>query len=196
MQRKPHGSDLRRGRVSLAGQSYLVTTVTNGRKPIFNDFRVGRVVVREIMRTEIFEQTHTLAFVVMPDHVHWLFTLAANASLSGVIGDVKKHSARQVNDLLGKRGSPVWQRGFHDHALRSEESVWQVAGYLIATPLGAGWVCGVGDYPLWVVAWLYFGGDLAVFCGGGVIGLGRSRLRGAPTRGVLRGWVIALAKRF
>ena len=145
---------MRKGRVSLPGQLYLVTAVTHDRKALFNDFRLGRIVVREIMRSANNRGTNTLAFVVMPDHIHWLLSLAENNSLPGVVAGVKRHSARQINDFSGCRGSPVWQRGFHDHALRRDEDVVHVARYIVANPLRAGLVCRVGDYPLWDAAWL------------------------------------------
>ena len=154
MERKPRGGGLRKGRVSLPGQLYLVTTVTHNRKPLFANFHAGRVVVQEIMRSGNYGWTDTLAFVVMPDHIHWLLSLSKDTSLSSVVGTVKRHSARKINDLTGGRGSPVWQRGFHDHALRREEDVIQVARYIVANPLRAGLVRKIGDYPLWDAMWL------------------------------------------
>lgn len=40
-----HGKDLRKGRVSIDGQIYLVTSVTLNRRPIFQDFSLGRILV-------------------------------------------------------------------------------------------------------------------------------------------------------
>ena len=98
--------------------------------------------------------TDTLAFVVMPDHIHWLLSLSKDISLSNVVGTVKRHSARKINNLIGIRGSPVWQRGFHDYALRKDEDILHVARYIIANPLRAGLVSRIGDYSLWDVVWL------------------------------------------
>ena len=154
MKKKPCGCGLRKGRVSQEGQLYLVTTVTHDRKPIFTNFHAGRVVVREIMRPGNYGWTDTLAFVVMPDHIHWLFSLATDISLACVVGCMKGHSARKINDLTDGRRVPVWQRGFHDHVLRRDEDVIYVARYIVANPLRAGLVNRIGDYPLWDVAWL------------------------------------------
>jgi REP element-mobilizing transposase RayT len=106
------------------------------------------------MHADTYEHTETLAYVVMPDHLHWLFSLTGKASLSEIVGAMKRHSARQVNGLLNRPYTPVWQRGFQDHALRSEESVIGAARYIIANPLRAGLVKRVGDYPLWDAVWL------------------------------------------
>jgi putative transposase len=154
MSNKFHTHDLRKGRASLQGQLYLVTTVTHNRKSIFTNFHAGRVVVREIMRQGNYGWTDTLAFVVMPDHIHWLLSLSKDISLSNVVGIMKQHSARKINHLTGTKGLSVWQRGFHDHALRRDEDVIHVARYIVANPLRAGLVTKIGDYPLWDAAWL------------------------------------------
>jgi len=56
--------------------------------------------------------------------------------------------------MRGKEGHSVWQDGFHDHALRREEDLKEVARYIIANPVRAGLVTRVGDYPLWDACWL------------------------------------------
>lgn len=90
--------------------------------------------------------------MVMPDHLHWLFELQAR-DLSAVVASVKRFSARNVNDLLGISGA-LWQPGFHDHALRREEELRNVARYVVMNPVRAGLVRSVRDYPLWDAAWL------------------------------------------
>jgi REP element-mobilizing transposase RayT len=90
----------------------------------------------------------------MPDHLHWLMSLSAGISLSDVIGRMKRHVSRKINSDLGGIGTGIWQRGFHDHALRSDEDVRDVARYIVANPLRAGLVKRVGDYPLWDAVWL------------------------------------------
>ena len=151
---KFYGHNLRKGRVSLKGHIYLVTAVTHERKPVFTDLIAGRIVVCEMMRSEVFGDTNTLAFVVMPDHLHWMFSLEGNRALSSVIGAVKRHSARQINKIFSMPGNTVWQRGFHDHALRRDEDIVRAARYVIANPLRAGLVSKIGDYPLWDAVWL------------------------------------------
>jgi hypothetical protein len=48
----------------------------------------------------------------------------------------------------------MWQKGFHDRAIRREEDLRAVARYIIANPLRAGLVRRVHDYPLWDAIWL------------------------------------------
>ncbi len=81
----------------------------------------------------------TLAFVVMPDYVHWLMQLGAASSLSDT---VRRYKAK-VSVLLGQR---IWQRGFHDHALCAEEDIVSTACYIVANPLLRAGLCDkIGD---------------------------------------------------
>ena len=145
---------LRHGRVSLRNHCYLVTAVTHNRVRIFSDLGAGRIVVQEMIRSARFDDTRTLAFVVMPDHLHWLFCLNGEKGLSSVVAAVKRYSSLQIRSQGIIDESPVWQRGFHDHALRKEEDIKSVARYIVANPLRAGLVKRVGDYPLWNALWL------------------------------------------
>ena len=144
---KPHGKDLRKGRVSLPGQVYHVTAITFERQPVFSDLRSARVLISALREAQARSEAATLAFVVMPDHMHWLLQLGEDASLSAVVGAVKAVTAHG----LGKR---IWQSGFHDHALRQEEDLAKLARYIVANPLRAGLVQRVGDYSHWDAVWL------------------------------------------
>ena len=149
-----HGRDLRKGRVSIENNIYLVTIVTQGRRSLFKRLECGRVVVCSLQYAEKSGIALTLAYVVMPDHLHWLMSLENQSSLSNVVGRIKRNTSRQINRHLGYTGVGVWQRGFHEHALRGEEDVRDVARYIVANPLRAGLVKRVGDYPLWDAVWL------------------------------------------
>jgi REP element-mobilizing transposase RayT len=67
---------------------------------------------------------------------------------------MKQISSREINRLRNKRGQNVWQHGFHDHVLREEEDIANIARYIVANPLRAGLVNKVGDYPFWDAVWL------------------------------------------
>jgi putative transposase len=144
--------DLRKGRFSQSARAYHVTTVVAGRKPVFLDFWLGRVVVREMMRLQQEGTVESLAFVIMPDHLHWLFVLQDDWRLSEVIQRLKGGSARQLGQRVEHR--PFWQRSYYDHAVRQEEDLLVIGRYIVANPLRRGLVERVGDYPLWDVVWL------------------------------------------
>jgi len=147
MSKVPHGRSLRGGRVSQPGQIYLVTMVCAQRLPAFAEFLAARRAVLALHAAAVVGMTETLAFVVMPDHVHWLLQLRDGGTLGEAVRRFKAIITLAV-------GHPVWQRGFHDHALRSDEALAAVARYVVANPVRAGIVARVGDYPHWDAVWL------------------------------------------
>lgn len=149
---KGAGNRLRKGRHSANGQIYMVTTVVRGREPVFGELAVGRLLVREMMRCEHDLLLTSLAWVIMPDHLHWLFELRSDC-LAKVMRFVKARSSIAIGRHLARSGT-LWQAGYHDHAVRREQDLVPVARYIIANPLRAGLVTRVGDYPLWDAVWL------------------------------------------
>ena len=150
---RPGSSALRKGRFSAKNHIYHVTACTANRKPFFQNLGPARAVVQELRHGNTAGRSTTLAFVVMPDHVHWLVCLASTTSHSRVVNLMKSFSAHRVNRLLSRSG-PVWQRGFHDHGIRTEEEMIAIARYIVANPLRAGLVDWLGDYPHWDSVWL------------------------------------------
>ena len=147
-------SELLRGRASLGGQIYLVTAVTRNRVPLFTNLHLGRIVVRTLHCQEVAARAPTLAYVVMPDHLHWLVQLRPGSNLSEVVRSVKGKSAFDINRAVGTRRR-VWQQSFHDRALRREENLGDVARYVVRNPLRAGLVRRLNEHPLWDAVWAY-----------------------------------------
>ena len=142
---KPHGHALRNGRISLPGHCYLVTIVTHNRHPWFLTYDHAATAARNLYHHTVLSSAETLSFVVMPDHIHWLLQLRTDLSEA-----VRKYKTRVSWEI----GTSVWQRGFHDHALRQEEDLRRVARYIVANPLRAGLAKNIGDYPYWNAIWL------------------------------------------
>ncbi|MGA6105772.1 transposase [Pseudomonas solani] len=145
--------DLRKGRVSELGRVYLITATTAERRPLFADFARARLLVDELRRLEQNNLAQSLAWVVMPDHFHWLMRLSGPMPLSSVVKALKGRTARRLGPLLDD-GGKVWQPGFHDRALRREDELLPIARYVVANPLRAGLVQRLGDYPHWDAVWL------------------------------------------
>ena len=147
-----HGCRLRKGRVSESGRIYLLTAVTYQRRPAFSDWRLGRLLVDQLRSAEEASMVTSLAWVVMPDHLHWLAQLH-RGSLAELMGRIKSRSSRAVNLVHGGQGR-LWQRGYYDRALRKDEDLKDAARYIVNNPLRAGLVRRVGDYPLWDAIWV------------------------------------------
>jgi REP element-mobilizing transposase RayT len=140
--------NLRAGRVSLADQIYLVTTVTWRRRPYFLNRKCAELVSRLSSADETWRANRCLCWVLMPDHWHGLIQLAQGSDLSKVMRGFKGSTARSLNATTGSVDH-VWAKGFHDHALRREESIVDAARYIIANPVRAGLVRYVEEYAFW-----------------------------------------------
>jgi putative transposase len=147
-----HSSNLRKHRFVQSGQTYLVSASTRGRYPLFDRIELGQLVADEIRLADDNNLTNTTAFVVMPDHFHWLFQLQPGHSLASVVKRVKGRSAYRINRIINQSG-PVWQAGYHDRNVRSEDSLEALGNYVIANPVRGRLVAEVDDYPLWDLMW-------------------------------------------
>ncbi|MCH8553438.1 MAG: transposase [Natronospirillum sp.] len=137
---------LRTGRRYLANHYYHLTTTTVDREPVFADFGAARGLIHTLRKATETEAVISVAFVVMPDHLHWLVQ-----SLDGRIDILMRRVKSESSQKLGR---PVWQKGYHDRCLRREEDIREVARYIIANPLRAGLVRSVREYPHWDAAFV------------------------------------------
>ncbi len=144
---------LRKGRASIANGIYLVTTTTFERQKLFVDFSVNCMAARCFENADFLGDAKMLAWVLMPDHGHWLLQLGERDGLSRVVNRLKSASARYVNRAR-PTSATVWAKAFHDHGIRCDEDLQTVARYVVANPLRAGLVTHIGDYPFWNAVWL------------------------------------------
>ncbi len=147
------GHALRQGRFSEPGRVYLLTAVTHERKPVFKDWQLARLLITEMRHAHESKIVESLAWVVMPDHFHWLIELI-DTPVQALMQRIKSRSAIAINKARTAYNGKLWQKGFHDHALRREEDMKSIARYVVANPLRAGLVGRIGDYPLWDANWL------------------------------------------
>jgi REP element-mobilizing transposase RayT len=144
---------LRHGRYSVRNQIYHITTATAWRRKLFTSFAAARELVDTLRHETETGSCETLCFMIMPDHLHWLMRVRDGGSLAVCVNNVKANSARRINALRGK-SERIWQKGFYDRALRSDEDAAAVARYIVANPLRAGIVEHVGEYPFWDAIWV------------------------------------------
>jgi len=152
----PRQRALRTGRHSRPGGLYVVTTVVANRQPVFADFADFALALRVAPLLDggaHWRDSRSLCWVLMTDHCHLLVQTGPHDSLSMLVNRLKAHSARICN--LGRNASaPLWQRGFHDRALRKEQDIVAVARYIVRNPIRAGLTRSVGSYPFWNAVWL------------------------------------------
>lgn len=125
-QERARSHRLRIGRVSEPGGLYLVTFTTFDRRPLFADFGAACTASRTLAAPSNWPHARLLAWVLMPHHWHGLIELAGYESLSRSVARAKAAACREWRKAHGNERR-LWASGFHDHALRSEESLLQCA---------------------------------------------------------------------
>jgi REP element-mobilizing transposase RayT len=93
--------------------------------------------------------------VVMPDHVHMIFTPLVDDDalqvypLARITDAIKGASAHKLNRALGRKGH-VWQAESFDHVLRSSEGLDEKVRYVLDNPIRAGLAADPAGYQwLW-----------------------------------------------
>ena len=90
------------------------------------------------------------AVVVMPTHVHLLFTPLRDGNgdsytLATIMNGIKGTSAHSVNRLLRRKGS-LWQDESFDRVMRSSDDLADKILYVIANPIRSGLASHPDDY--------------------------------------------------
>ena len=171
---KAHARNLRKGRHSQVGGYYFLTATVAGRRDIFSDSTRARMVLDAIRWLRLANRIVVDAAVVMPDHLHMAGHLGTGlrqdaAPTSGSVGGPSGPGSRQdaaptlasvmhtfksyTANRLSRSGvlPPVWQAGYHDHALRDDEDYRVRVRYLLQNPVRAGLVPRAEDYPYLVL---------------------------------------------
>ncbi|HEY1676934.1 MAG TPA: transposase [Candidatus Sulfotelmatobacter sp.] len=92
--------------------------------------------------------------VVMPEHVHLIFTPLIDyeamevCSLAEIMDAIKGASAHKVNKFLGRKDK-VWQTESFDHVLRSSENLDAKIEYVLENPARRGLAGNWNSYP-WI----------------------------------------------
>ncbi len=86
--------------------------------------------------------------ILMPDHLHLVFQLTGEKTLSQVIKSLKGFTGRKIKRHLSLN-RPVWQEQFYDHAIREDEDLIEIVKYCMLNPVQEGLVENPLDYPHW-----------------------------------------------
>ena len=134
--------------------AYLVTCCTNMRKSFFQDKNLVENIMKVLEETSRKFAFGVYAYCFMPDHLHILIIGSENSSLHGFMKIFKQKSSfffkKFSKDIL-------WQRSYHDHVLRKEEALIDIALYIFNNPVRKGLVRDYKDYPY--LGSFIFGGE-------------------------------------
>ena len=142
---------LTKTRYSKTGQLYSVTTICHRREQVLSNDDAAQCVAEELQRLEADGVVENQAWVLMPDHLHWLFMLKSG-TLAKCLQLLKGRSAYRINKFRQRTG-PVWQPGYYDHQLRNVDSLYKHALYIIENPVRAGLSTSIEDYAHWWCVW-------------------------------------------
>jgi putative transposase len=134
----PHARRLRGGRMSATFQAYFVTKCVEHRRPILVVPSAAEIVIESLAHARRQGQIKLLAFVIMPDHYHAVFSLLPGADLSGLMRRIGSYTGRRIRRTLDL-SQLVWQDdGFYDHACRSDQEVFDAVEYVHDNPVRKG----------------------------------------------------------
>ena len=122
--------DYRRNRVPGGTYFFTVNLLERNLRLLTDHIDLLRLAVRQVRTRRPF---HIDAWVVLPDHMHCIWTLPVTESVS------------EVRRAKGERG--VWQRRFWEHTIRDERDYEAHMDYVHFNPVKHGHVARVADWP-------------------------------------------------
>ena len=123
---------------------FFVTFCTFERRKLLASDTVHTAFVSFATRAHLEQNVAVGRYVIMPDHVHFFVRRPDDLELGRWVGMLKQTLAKQI----APAGTlPIWQRGFFDHLLRSDESYAQKWNYVRENPVRAGLVKKPDDWP-------------------------------------------------
>ena len=123
---------------------YFITCCTHQGNPCFRDEHLVSSTfgtLKEVAQKEAFR---IISYCFMPDHLHLLLSGDETSSLKDFMRDFKQKSSfhfRKISETV------LWQRSYHDHVLRKEEDIREVALYIFRNPVRKGLATRIKDYP-------------------------------------------------
>jgi putative transposase len=146
-------------RANTSGACYFFTVVTFRRRPILTDDDCRIWLRNAISNTR---KTHPFtidAWVLLPDHLHCIWTLPVNDNDFSVrwngikrrftrLAKHRFHKPEWVNASRQKhREATIWQRRFWEHQIRDDSDYQHHVDYIHYNPVKHGLVNSVVDWP-------------------------------------------------
>ena len=87
-----------------------------------------------------------LEFVVMPNHVHVMFSIGSEMSVEKAVQLMKGNFSYRARKEFGMKWE-IWQKGFSEVQITTEESYIQHQQYIDENPVRAGLARSAEEYP-------------------------------------------------
>lgn len=132
-------------RIFAPGPLYFITFCTHKRQRFLAKDDVHTAFVVFAKRAEKASNVAVGRYVIMPDHIHLFVRGDYKFRLGLWIGALKQALAKASN--LSRAKGRIWEEGFFDHILRSDESYLQKWNYVRENPVRAELVKSAPDWP-------------------------------------------------
>ena len=139
--------------VPLPGQACHVVVATRGGQPWFSSFHVACEAVRGFRQPSARGDAVLLAWVLMPERVHWLLQPGPRLAMTAVVSRMKATAGAQVNRMLARAG-PLWEPAFECSSLDDDGDLRVASRQFVAQALRSGAVDDFASYPFWDCAWI------------------------------------------
>ena len=127
-------------------RTFFATTKTNMGQRILQSERNAGLLI-DVLRKHVAAGHFTLQdFVIMPDHVHLLLTVATEMSIEKAMQLIKGGFSFRAKKELGFPGE-VWQGGFSDVRITDEQSFRHHRECIESNPVRAGLANSAEEYP-------------------------------------------------
>jgi putative transposase len=123
-------------------RTYFVTAVTAQRRHLFQISDNARLLEKTILDYRRQGKFLLHAFVIMPDHLHILFTPAPDTSLEKAMQFIKGGFSFRLRNKMD-----VWMRSFNESQIASEEKYTSCVRYIEENPVRAGLVAIACAHP-------------------------------------------------
>lgn len=149
---------MRYRRVFLPGASYFFTLIVHQRAPLFSDAIAIDLFTRAVRKVQS-ERPFTLeAQVILPDHVHLLWTLPeGDTDYPTRVRLIKaaftrlllrsRPPAERSHSRIAKGEQAVWQRRYWERTIRDERDFQANLHYIHINPVKHGLVSAARDWP-------------------------------------------------
>lgn len=130
----------------LKGSTYFITVRVDAKvgKP-FKDPSISKE-MESILFNEDEKKYQLHAYVVMPDHLHFIIKPILGTTLAQIMRTLKGSSAYTINRLLSRTGK-FWQTENFDHLIRDSIGLREKWEYIKENPVKAKLVVNAEDYP-------------------------------------------------
>lgn len=145
-------------RANVKGGTYFFTVATFRRLPILTEAPVRMALREAIEKTRISHPFQIDAWVLLPDHLHCIWTLPeGDADFSMRWSKIKRHVSQQCCDTFGSKEtsdsrskrheSGIWQRRFWEHQIRDDNDFERHVDYVHWNPVKHGLAARASDWP-------------------------------------------------